>query len=85
MTAKAQGTPSDRRLVYSVEEAAELLGMGRTFIFQLVASGEIDSIKIGNRRRIPRDAIERYLERLRAEQSADSARQQLPTFRQSLK
>jgi excisionase family DNA binding protein len=71
MTAQAEGprrTPV--RLVYSVEEAADLLGIGRTFMFQLVATGEIDSFKIGNRRKIPRDAIDGYIGRLRAEQAA---------------
>jgi excisionase family DNA binding protein len=58
------------RLLYSVEEAAELLGIGRTFMFQLVASGEIDSFKIGNRRKIHRDALDAYVSRLRAEQLA---------------
>ena len=65
------------RLVYSVEEAASLLGISRTFVFQLIAAGEIDSFKIGPRRKIPRDAVHGYLKRLRMEQSP-SARQQLP-------
>ena len=71
MTAQADG-PERRpvRLVYSVEEAADLLGIGRTFMFQLVATGEIDSFKIGNRRKIPRDAIDGYIDRLRSEQAA---------------
>jgi len=71
MTAQAEG-PRRRhvRLVYSVEEAADLLGIGRTFMFQLVATSEIDSFKIGNRRKIPRDAIDGYINRLRAEQAA---------------
>jgi excisionase family DNA binding protein len=58
------------RLLYSVEEAADLLGIGRTFMFHLVASGEIDSFKIGKRRKIPRDALDGYIERLRSEQGA---------------
>ena len=58
------------QLLYSVEEAASLLGIGRTFMFHLLATGEIDSLKIGRRRKIPRDAIDGYIERLRAQQGA---------------
>jgi excisionase family DNA binding protein len=58
------------RLLYSVEEAADLLGIGRTFMFHLVATGEINSFKIGKRRKIPRDALDGYIERLRSEQAA---------------
>jgi excisionase family DNA binding protein len=61
---------SPRRLLYSVEDAADLLGIGRTFMFHLLATGEIDSFKIGKRRKIPRDALDGYIERLRLEQGA---------------
>lgn len=59
-----------RRLLYSVEEAANLLGIGRTYMFQLVATGEIDSFKVGKHRKIPNGALEVYIERLREEQAA---------------
>jgi hypothetical protein len=36
----------------------------------LLATGEIDSFKIGKRRKVPRDALDGYIERLRAEQAA---------------
>jgi excisionase family DNA binding protein len=58
------------RLLYSVEEAADLLGIGRTFMFHLVATGEIDSFKIGKHRKIPHGALDDYIQRLRLEQSA---------------
>ena len=62
------------QLLYSVEEAADLLGIGRTFMFHLLATGEIDSIKIGRRRKVPRDALDGYVERLRSEQAASADR-----------
>lgn len=58
------------RLLYSVDEAADLLGIGRTFTFRLLATGEIDSLKIGRRRMIPSEALERYIERLRSANAA---------------
>lgn len=62
------------RLLYSVEEAADLLGIGRTFMFHLLGTGEIDSLKIGRRRKVPREAIDRYIERLRVQQGATPQR-----------
>ena len=55
-------------VVYSVEEAADLLGISRTFMFQLVGAGEVESFKIGELRKTPHDAIDRYTKRLRDEQ-----------------
>lgn len=82
MTAHANGSSDvPERLVYSVDEAADLLGIGRTYMFRLVTTGEIDSFKIGSRRKIPRDALDRYIARLRAEQSADET--EPPTSRPS--
>ena len=67
-TERPRGDPG--RLVYSVQEAADLLGISRSFMFQLVATGEIDSFKIGKRRKIPREALDGYIQRLRSEQAA---------------
>lgn len=60
---------SPEPLVYSVEQAADLLGVGRTFMFRLLATGEIESFKIGKRRKIARDALHAYIDRLRQEQA----------------
>lgn len=57
------GIPTPRsapdRLV-TVEEAAERLNIGRTRMFALVKSGEIESIQIGRLRRIHPDALDSY-------------------------
>jgi excisionase family DNA binding protein len=50
-----------------VEEAAELLGLGRTKTYELVLSGELESVKVGKARRIPRAALEEFVERLRGQ------------------
>jgi excisionase family DNA binding protein len=52
------------KLLYTAEEAAELLGIGRSTFYLLLASGEVDSVKIGVLRRIPAAALDRYVERL---------------------
>ena len=58
------------QLLLSVEQAAWRLGLGRTVMFGLVKSGEIESVKIGRSRRIPADALITYVKKLReSEQS----------------
>lgn len=37
------------RLVYSVSEAAELLGIGRSTAYELVARGELATVRLGGR------------------------------------
>lgn len=56
---------SEARIVLTVEEAAELLGVGRTLMYALVAAGDVESVRIGRLRRIPRDALVVYVEGLR--------------------
>lgn len=52
-------------LLLTVEEAARRLGIGRTTCFALIASGELESVKVGSLRRIPADALAVYVARLR--------------------
>jgi len=60
-------TDQDRpfRLVLTIEEAAERLGIGRTLMYALVAAGEVESVRIGRLRRIPTDALDAYVSTLR--------------------
>lgn len=53
------------RLLLTIEEAADQLGIGRTLMYALVKDGEVESVQLGRLRRIPADALPRYLERLR--------------------
>lgn len=50
-----------RRFALSPEEAAEALGVGRTTIYELLASGRIASIRVGRRRLVPIWAIDAFL------------------------
>ncbi|WP_157630622.1 helix-turn-helix domain-containing protein [Kribbella catacumbae] len=54
-------------LLLTVEEAARLLGIGRTTAFALVKSGELESIPLGRLRRIPAECITDYINRLRTQ------------------
>ncbi len=55
---------SGRPAVVSVEEAASLLGIGRTLAYQLVLAHESRSVKVGRRRLAIRASIEEYVSRL---------------------
>ena len=43
-----------------------MLGIGWSKLFELLASGDLESVCIGHSRRIPMDAIESFLHKLRA-------------------
>jgi excisionase family DNA binding protein len=57
------------RLVYSVEEAAKLLGISRSLAYEAVHRGEVPSMRIGRRILVPKAALKRYLS-LAGERSA---------------
>jgi excisionase family DNA binding protein len=56
--------PMPERVLLTVEEAAEQLGIGRTLTYKLISSGEIESIRIGRLRRVPTASIQDYAHRL---------------------
>ncbi len=55
------------RLLLTVEEAGQLLGVGRTTVYQLIGDGEIRTVKIGRSRRVARCDLEAFVEQLRAD------------------
>ena len=54
----AEGGP---RLL-SVQEAANHLAISRGLMYQLINRGEIESLRLGRRRLVSRDAINRFVE-----------------------
>ncbi|MGX6646469.1 helix-turn-helix domain-containing protein [Maricaulaceae bacterium MS644] len=52
-----------QRAAYSVLDAANYLGVSRSQIYRLLADGSLDSLRIGSRRLIRRDAMDALLER----------------------
>lgn len=49
------------RLLFRPEEAAEVLGLGRTKVYELIASGELRSVKIGSARRVSAVALTEFV------------------------
>lgn len=50
-----------RKLLLNVEEAANALSLGRSKVYDLIAKGEIPSIKIHGSRRIPVDILREWI------------------------
>lgn len=54
---------SDEPLAYTVREAARLLSVGTRKVEYMVNNGELESVKIGRARRIPRRALVALIEK----------------------
>lgn len=54
------------KLVYTVEEAAELLSLSRAQLYRLIEVGDLPSIKIGRARRVSADQLHVFIRRLEA-------------------
>lgn len=66
----ALGPSGTVRLLLRAEEGAESIGVSRAKFYQLLSSGEIRSIRIGRSRRIPISALQDWIARQLADQSA---------------
>jgi len=54
------------KILVSPDEAAELLSIGRTYLYELIHAGEIKSVQVGRLRRVPVAALHEYVEKLEA-------------------
>jgi excisionase family DNA binding protein len=52
------------RVLYRVEEAAELLSVSRTRIYELIRSNQLRTVLVGASRRVPARALDDYVARL---------------------
>lgn len=50
--------------LHSVDEAIEILGIGRTKIYEEIKSGHLSSLKYGRRRLIPRSVLRERISQL---------------------
>jgi excisionase family DNA binding protein len=58
------GQEPGRRVLLTVEAAARQLSIGRTTMYALIKSGEIFSVRVGQLRRVPADALNAYVQQL---------------------
>ena len=55
---------SPERRTYTVEDVAQILGIGRTSAYLLVKEGHFKIVRIGNAIRIPKRSFDKWLEPL---------------------
>jgi excisionase family DNA binding protein len=60
-TVRGPKKPVSDRLVYTIGEAARLLGLGRNAAYQAAARGELPTIKLGRLLRVPKAALHRLV------------------------
>jgi excisionase family DNA binding protein len=70
------GTAADpaagrNRALYRVPEAMRLLSLSRSMVYNQIRAGRLRSVKEGNTRLIPADAIADYVALLKTESEAD--------------
>lgn len=68
------------KLLLKPEEVAEVLSIGRTKIYALMADGQLASVRIGNSRRIPLDAVNEFIARLEVEAGFEPQRSMRETL-----
>jgi excisionase family DNA binding protein len=49
-------------LTVSITKTIKILGLGRTTVYSLINSGELEAVKIGNRRLVKVESIRRLIE-----------------------
>ena len=62
-----------KALLVRVSQAGDILGVGRSTVYELIASGELETVHIGRCCRIPVAALEDYVARLRGPAAASPA------------
>jgi excisionase family DNA binding protein len=70
-TAAADPAASRNRALYRVPEVMRLLSLSRSMVYNQIRAGRLRSVKEGNTRLIPADAIADYVALLKAEAEAD--------------
>lgn len=58
-------------LLLTINQVAALLNIGRTKTYEIVRSNKMKSIKVGSRRLIPREAVEKYIAEVSNNQTDD--------------
>jgi excisionase family DNA binding protein len=61
---KTPSADETHKLAYGVIEATRVAGIGRSTLYQAMASGELKAVKLGRRTLIPADELRRFLSEL---------------------
>lgn len=63
-TATTEGSTAVGKLLLTVQEAADMLGIGRSKAYELLGRGELRSVYIDGCRRVPVHAVQEYVAKL---------------------
>jgi excisionase family DNA binding protein len=68
ISGEAQERPQERQRLnlLSIPELCQELGMGKSWVYRRLRSGEIPSVKLGRTIKVKREDLEEYLERHRS-------------------
>lgn len=55
------------RKLLTIPEAMTVLALSRWKVYELIRSGQLESIKVGRGRRVPTDALDTFVTELRQE------------------
>lgn len=58
-------TLNSEKLAYRIEEAVKATGLGRSFLYEAMKSGDLRAFKVGGRRLIGRDDLIAFIDRHR--------------------
>ncbi len=80
---------AEKRLLLRVEEAAALLGVGRTTVYAMVSAQKLPIVRIGRSVRIPRESLVQWIQELvegkADERGVDSPASAIPRVRYAFK
>ena len=71
--AEQPGDSQNDGVLLTVEEAARRLRLGRTLVYRLISSGELESVTVGRLRRVPAECLAEYVAALRSARSSRAA------------
>jgi excisionase family DNA binding protein len=64
--------PAPAPLLWDVTEVATVLGVSRSFVYELLNAGELDFCKLGARTKVPVATVQQYVDRRLAERHAEA-------------
>ena len=61
------------KLLHSIKSTADILDIGRSSVYGLIATGKIQPVKIGRRTLIPDQSVQRFVAELEAKTTKSAA------------
>lgn len=58
------------KILWSIPDSAQQISVGRSMMYELIARGDIGTVKIGRRRLVPHAELERYVAKIRGAAAA---------------